>query len=164
MSQLGDLILKFSGLDPRKTGTVVLPKDPYLIVVEYQRVTISRAFGGTARFDRTRAFDRLRRWIQRNGNRYRITIRVHSHVVPGFPPKVYATGLSIRREDKRRRTLSPWKRVRFSGRRTAYKRKVQHDIRTGTYSVAPFTKSTLLDAREYITEAELIAKKLINKP
>jgi serine/threonine protein kinase len=150
-------LLRFYGVDPKNAPRVALPLDPHLVVEEADRTSIRRAFGGVVRFEPTRVFDKLRRSIAKKGDRYRIKILVRSKIKPGFPPKVMATGLWIRLEDRQRKTLGAPRRIEFEG--GPYWRIVRVDSRGRM--IRPFTRSSMLKAEPYVEKARQAVREML---
>ncbi|MGE0708292.1 MAG: protein kinase [Planctomycetota bacterium] len=151
-------LLRFYDVDPVHGPQTAPPADPHLVVEEAERTSIRRAFGGVVRFEATHDFDALRAWVESQGDRFRIRVQVKSSIQPGFPPKVLATGLWVRLEDHQQKTITPPRRVDFSG--GPYPRIVRVDGRGRI--LRPFSRASTLDPAPYVKEVEDLAKELLS--
>ncbi|MCO5171419.1 MAG: protein kinase [Planctomycetes bacterium] len=157
---LSEFVLRFGGLEAGvRVGPADLPTDPHLAVIEADRVSVRRAFGGNVRFLPTRAFDGLRERVRARGDRWRVTVLVRSEPTASIPPALHCRGLWVRLEDRQARTISPTVRVDFSG--GPYPRLITVDA--GGRAVAPFERSRGLDGAAYVARVEEAVMALIDE-
>ncbi|HBP22335.1 MAG TPA: hypothetical protein DEA08_31705, partial [Planctomycetes bacterium] len=102
-----DFVLRWCGSKARDTRRV-LPRDPYLEVIEGDKVLIRQALGESTRFAPTKAFADVRRFVEKHANRYRFHVVIRSRITTiaqNPAPKVVLQAIDLKREDKKTRTF-----------------------------------------------------------
>ncbi|RMG17477.1 MAG: hypothetical protein D6731_04025 [Planctomycetota bacterium] len=157
--ELAEFVLQREGVERPPAGAVKLERDPTLVVEETDAVLVRRAFPGAVHFLPTRAFDGLRDYLARLGKgRFRALIGVRSRVTDSVPPNVLAVGLWIRLEDRKTRSITPTLKLEFE-------RPFRRGIRLDRHRrlVAPFDRSSPLEAKPYVKQAEDAIKRLVRE-
>lgn len=138
--------------------------DPWLDVIELDRVVIDRGLGGGVRFEPTRVFRPLReRMRAESDGRYRAIIRVRSQVAPprsgtpGAPSEVLVSGLEVALEDKVAKTCTPWEKLDLPG--GPHYRTVRVDGRGRI--LAPFYSAHGMDVKGIVKRVETTFDRLV---
>jgi serine/threonine protein kinase len=154
--ELGQFVLRLAGVADEAGEPSVDPlRDPDLVVVEADRVRIAHAFDGAVRFQPSRAFDRVRDYVRTFKGRYRVVISVRSEATLSNPPRVHATGLWLRIEDRTNNTVHPTIKLDFEG--GPYVRPVTVD--PSGRSVGPVERALSVETERYVREVEAILKR-----
>ncbi|MCO5166464.1 MAG: protein kinase [Planctomycetes bacterium] len=159
--ELAQFVLRLAGAEAEAAGAGLDPlRDPDLVVIEADRVRIAHAFDGPVRFLPSRAFDRVREYVRSFRGRYRVVVQVRSEATRGNPPRVHATGLWLRVEDRQNNTVHPTIKLEFEG--GPYVRPVTVDPSGRT--VTPFERTLSLDTERYVREVEAALRRLLEPP
>jgi tRNA A-37 threonylcarbamoyl transferase component Bud32 len=155
-----EFVLRFSGSNPDENHATI-PRDPNLEIREGDAVRIRQVLG-TTRFKRTRAFDKLRRFVKKTFPSLRVIIVVRSNPVPGHPtPEIHFTGLWVQVEDKTARTVRPPHKISVPKRfiRPMSSDKLGRII--GSFDEA--RDQSRIDAQALVKEVELVAHRLLRE-
>ncbi|RMG15222.1 MAG: hypothetical protein D6731_08820 [Planctomycetota bacterium] len=113
--EFADFLLRYGGAKEAEPEAKEAGEE-LLAFREADAVTVRNAFGGAVRFAPTPpdALSRLRFLLGERKGRYRVLVQVRSEASQSNPPKVYATGVLLRVEDTRSRTVFPLLKVPFA--------------------------------------------------
>ncbi len=155
--ELGDLVLRMSGAQVDPGQGLDPQRDPWLAVVEADAVRVQHAFDGAVRFQPSRAFDRLREEVRRQGDRYRVQVQVRTEISVGNPPGLAVSALWVRVEDRQANTILPPVRVALEG--GPYARPVA--VEAAGRVVGAWERSLGLDRDRAVAAVEAAVRRLL---